>query len=587
MVRALVPTSETTPFALFHWDRRFFVPDFQRPFSWAGEEIRDFWEDLNPVLAGAQKELFLGTIVLETSEAGKAVVWDGQQRLAILVMYLCAGRDYLLLGGAKDDLAVAAEINTVILGGLLAPVRSPVLTLGELDQQTFHDFALIPAGDLAKKDGVFWKGLPVTQRRAHWSPKVVDAFEGIKQQVSAYAAASGKRHASPNAAIRELVQSLLNKIRLVKFETVSEEEAFRIFEVLNDRGLELSAADLIKNFLLSRASQNAALRIAMKQQWDRMSRIIGPERLTAFIRHFYMSRYGRTTKSDLYGRIVKLCSGTQGASVQVDDLLTDLSDIAEFYARIVGIADGNWNSLALGESMETLNRLGATQWTPLILAAHSLGGGEPEFEQITSTVESVFVRSVLVGGKNPNSLERLFADTASQMWRSVKVEPTPVSDQVAWETAIKAVRKTVPPDDEFRARFMELSEVSGSTAKLLLEKIERFRQKKASGGVIPQLNVLDLEHIYPRTDGPDWPKKGKPGYVDPIERESLGNLTLLHLRPNRQQRNAGFAKKKAIYAASPILITKSLAEFPEWNSESISKRQIELGETAVQAWPGP
>ena len=125
-----MPTAEVTPYTLLHWDRRFYVPDFQRPFSWGAEEVRDLWTDLIPVVAGAQKELFLGTIVLETSQPGKAIIWDGQQRLATLVMVLAACRDKLRVGPSGTDPGLAAEIDLAIVGGSLAPTRTPAIYLG-------------------------------------------------------------------------------------------------------------------------------------------------------------------------------------------------------------------------------------------------------------------------------------------------------------------------------------------------------------------------------------------------------------------------------------------------------------------------
>jgi Protein of unknown function DUF262/Protein of unknown function (DUF1524) len=580
-----MPTTEVTPYALFHWDRRFYVPDFQRPFSWSTEEVRDLWTDLLPVVAGAQKELFLGTIVLETSQTGKAIIWDGQQRLATIVMVLAACRDRLRVGPIGTDPGLAAEIDLAIVGGALAPTRTPAIMLGETDDKTFREFALLAPGDPAKKGAAFWKGIPITKRRSEWSPRVVEAVTGVQQLVGDFATDGAKTYGGEVEAIKQLLAAVLHKIRMVKFETVSEDEAFRLFEVLNDRGLELSAADLIKNFLLSRVGASPKLRAEMKQKWDGMSRTIGSERLTAYIRHFYMSRYGRTTKNDLYDRIRDLCSGTPTPMTTPSQLLSDIGEGADLYARVTSDDGGAWPSASLGSSLDTLRRLGATQWIPLVLAAQSLGLGEAEYEKIARAAEVLFIRSVAVAGKNPNSLDRLFADAASAMWKSGSPTAAAGVRQAALTGALATVRASTPPDAEFRDRLNELSDLPGARVRMILEKLESQIQFERKGGALPHLKILDMEHIYPETDGKEWPSPGSPGYVSEPDRQRLGNLTLLHLARNRAQKNSGFIKKQPAYASSALEITKEVAAYPKWDLASIKDRQTRLADIAIRAWP--
>ena len=355
--------------------------------------------------------------------------------------------------------------------------------------------------------------MPITKRRSEWSPRVVDAVTGVQQLVEDFATEGAKTYGGEVEAIKQLLTALLHKIRMVKFETISEDEAFRLFEVLNDRGLELSAADLIKNFLLSRVGAAPKLRAEMKQKWDAMSRTIGSERLTAYIRHFYMSRYGRTTKNDLYDRIRDLCSGTPTATTSPSQLLSDISEGADLYARITTDDGGAWTSVALSDSLDTLRRLGATQWIPLVLAAQSLGMGEPEYEKIARAAEVLFMRSVAVGGKNPNSLDRLFADAASAMWKSGNLGAAAGARDAALRRALETVRGATPPDAEFRDRLNELSDLPTARVRMILEKLEKQIQFERKGGALPHLKILDMEHIYPETDGKDWPSPGAPDYV--------------------------------------------------------------------------
>lgn len=582
---------DTTPHRLLNSDRKYIVPDFQRPFSWSKDEIGDLWQDLQPLLRGIQDELFLGTLVIETSQPGTGVIWDGQQRIATLVVFLAAARDRLLRSSAPLHRDLGTAIQTqYIMGSPFAGFASPILTLGELDQPTFHDFVVLKEGDGGKKNLAFWNNLSANQRRSSWSVKVVDALELLSNLIEDFAQQNAAAYGGREEAIRYLLTVVLNKIKLISVETASETEAYRTFETLNDRGLELSAADLIKNFLLSRVHGNSVLRIQMKQWWETMARLLG-ERLTTFIRHYYMSKFGTSTKAELYSNIKGICEPPQGQGIPVQEFLLALKDSADFYYKLIDPANGGWTNPELLESLERLARLGASQWTPILLAAQALGLAEPDFATLTRCAEVLMIRSVFVGGANPNSLERIFGDTATTMWTSTR--PAGVAPQTALATAISEIRNHTPSDQAFRQDFLELRDLSRPRARFLLECLETQAQKEASGGVVPLPSVLDLEHVYPENPGQGWPPEPGPtatplpDYVSPSDREKIGNLTLLHFRPNRSQRNAAYSQKRPNFISSSIIITNRIQQYTSWNLQNIDDRQAQLADLAIRTWPIP
>ena len=118
---------------------------------------------------------------------------------------------------------------------------------------------------------------------------------------------------------------------------------------------------------------------------------------------------------------------------------------------------------------------------------------------------------------------------------------------------------------------------AGPLGPLPLRRIEERRRTTEELDVATPDRV-HLEHIYPQnpTGGRD------PGHNTIINR--LGNLTLLSRRINQAIKNAPFDEKKAHYARSEIIITRSLTDYDEWNEESMDRRQRELAAVAGDIW---
>jgi hypothetical protein len=573
--------------------RRFEVPDFQRPFSWTGEELTALMGDLTPCLTPNAQRLFLGAMVFETGTSGRNIVWDGQQRLGALLMVIAAARDWGLSRADPTGQQEARNINTRFLEpDRYSPGAPDTLTLGDLDRGTFQKYVLLPLGDPNRGDQATWDSVPVQEKRRRWSRRVAEGYFKVRELMATYLDNSLASHANTGACLQAFVTNLLRGGTVIAVQTETEEEAFRTFEVLNDRGLELSSADLIKNYLLSRFNPGTPARADVKALWDDMVRTIGSDRLTTFIRHYYMSRYGRCTRGELYRKFVTIFGAGPSAPTP-RQFLDDLNDAAELYSKLLDPVAAGWTLDGLKDSLQSLSRIGAVQWTPLLLAAQAVQLGEPEYERLTKTILCLFIRRIVVGGANPNALEPIFAEASKKMFESV-VGPGPtVAVDVALNEAIATVRTEIPNDDLFRQSFLALAESSRASRFLLLESLEKQLQLDVSGGAVPFPPVLDVEHIYPVKPGRGWPAAPRPGgrnprgYVEPDDRERIGNLTLLHYKPNRGQKNAPFATKVGNYRTSQLLITNRVAGVRSWNLRAIDARQAELAELAIRTWPLP
>ena len=82
--------------------------------------------------------------------------------------------------------------------------------------------------------------------------KLDAAWTAVRQYVSTIEPASNTKAKKSLLALAGFLTSRARVIRLIVPDEIS---AYTVFETLNDRGLELAVADLLKNYLYSRAGK--------------------------------------------------------------------------------------------------------------------------------------------------------------------------------------------------------------------------------------------------------------------------------------------------------------------------------------------
>ncbi len=122
-----------------------------------------------------------------------------------------------------------------------------------------------------------------------------------------------------------------DKVSVVKLSVGSEEAAYTIFETLNDRGLDLSPLDLVKNHLFSKADEKSQDAVRdMEERWAQMMATLSNVRADNFLKAFWTTRHGRIRSVDLFGAFKK----EYGTSDTAIDLSVDMLAASEQYAAI-------------------------------------------------------------------------------------------------------------------------------------------------------------------------------------------------------------------------------------------------------------
>lgn len=541
-------------------DRHLAIPDYQRAYSWTQDEVQDLWRDLKDAIDRDSPEYFLGSVVTtQSNTTSRHQVIDGQQRLASVSLMFASIRDILITRADERG----QEIEKKVLGerDILTRVIEPRLTLNAEDNDLFRRLTLVPAAE---------RDLRPTQESHH---RLIGASEYFHQQFNDLINGLGPDE-WPQPLLKWYLY-LVDQAQVIDVSVGDEARAFVIFETLNDRGLNLSTTDLLKNHLLGVSGNRLE---ESKLRWTRaMGYIAGYESLDAdvFLRQYWASRMGVVRVKALYSQI-KPTIRTPDEAVE---FATDLADAAPRWVAMFDRDADLWRGYSEGAkgALETLKGLNVEQCRPLLLAALR-AFTQAEMTELLKYVVGWSIRWFVVGGGGGGVVERLYATAAKE-----------ISDGSI--TTAEDVRKVfggkVPDDSTFERSFLNLTVRRGWLARYYLVALERSHNGDAQPELVPNENVeeVNLEHVLPRNAKPgDWPAFS-PEALQSM-RLLLGNQALLRKDHNTLIGNQPFAAKKPILAASSLSLTKMIGSQADWTPDEINSRQEHLAKLAPSVWPG-
>lgn len=531
------------------------VPVNQRDFAWTLEEVDLLWQDIVSAHEEEREEYFLGAIVLAPSEAHAHTleIVDGQQRMAALSMMLAAIHRTWKDRGDDEQ---AAEVFRDYLGSRDRKTReiSPKLRLNETNDPVFQAVAL-EGKTVADAERKTW---PKSNRLLY------EASERFRELLGEWL----KKNPEPEEALIDLEKYIAGNANVIVIEVGDEYDAFVIFETLNDRGLELAVADLVKNYLFSLAADRLE---AFKHAWSEISLLVGSENLTPFLRHLWLSEYQFVRERDLY-RSLRDKVKTKTLARQFVEKMRRAADL---YASLLNADAPYWTEAPedARERLKELRLFRAVQFRPLALAIMEEGSGD-QVAQMLRLLSVLTFRYTIVSGYNASQLERIYSDAAMAVRKSKKTNVKAIFDLV----------KDVYVDDRrFTENFSQATFGKAELARYVLVKLNDAMEKDGALGA--KEKAISLEHIMPRNPGKGWANAVAPG-TDPDDWVGvIGNLTLLEKPVNRGLANKDFlAKKREGYIPSKLALNAAVAKKDQWTWKEIEERSQALAEVARDVW---
>lgn len=535
---------------------KYIIPKFQRDYSWDVEQWDDLWQDIENIKSESGDH-YMGYLVLQTAEnARDCLIIDGQQRFTTIVMIILAAIKSIkkLIGDGIEVSDNEKRIKTLMetYVGNIDPVTleyDNILVLNRNNNAYYKDF-IVQLGSL-KVRGI-----------SHTEKLMKNCFEWY-EKILEKKFHSGREYA-------EFITYIVEHLFFTIIRVSNEMNAFRVFETLNARGVQLSSADLLKNYLFSLvdAATSHPERIhLLEEKWSTLTKNIKAEKLPDFIRYYWNSQNKTVRSSDLFKAIRKEIK----SDVQVFELIKNLLDYSDVYMALRDPNDELWaGNKSVCDNIELLNIFNLKQPYSLLMVAYKLLDVE-KFSRILNDIIMVSFRYNIICGKNPNDIERAYNSVAVKISNEKKYD--------------KQILKNVYVDDnEFGTSFANKSFIDNSkNTKIVKYILGRYERYKGGTRDVSLTNMNDtIEHILPQNPDESWPTElfDLDQYI-----YRLGNLALLEQTLNKDSGNVSYEEKKKEYLKSAFKTTSNIPSlYPQWNSSTINERQRDMSVCAKAIW---
>lgn len=512
----------------------FEIPDYQREYSWnSNEEVKEFWQDISKSLNDGQ--YFLGLLILTTDSDRKSVV-DGQQRL--ITLSLLANVIRLQAIRYKRTL-VAHTMRDMFLftPNYESETRETrIRVISDMDRNIFE--ALLRLEDPDE---------PVPEAESNILAAHKYFSERLREALNA-----------DNAALQlsQWARLLSNGINFALFIHPDANAAFKVFEVVNTRGKDLTPAQLIKSYLISSVPEED--RRSVYDRWIAIEDAFKSRdllsQLTQFVRHSVILKSGYVIPRDLYQEITKSYKG----KASVADFLSYLESTLPTYLRIADpYSDENEDEVD-SRVFAIIDQLSISTIRPILLALSQLVDRKRGYEELLRIV----VPRAVSGTFGTGSVERAFAKAAVQI---------AVSND--WREGIDSLSALRPTREDFSVK-LETKPMNRWTAHVL-------RSSLVQETIVPALDTY-VHIVRPRYA--NWPAFSDDEFR--LVGTTLGNyiLSIEDRRPHGTNTPREVREKLIPTAPQNELVT--VHNFGEWTADDVRRWNRQISEKLTALWFG-
>jgi len=277
-------------------DEIFVVPPYQRRYCWGEKQWEDLWKDVDTLDIGDTHFLASLVVISPTHNPtgdNELELVDGQQRVTTLGIILCALRDYF---HEKEEFEIANNINQDLLNNkdIDSTLKGPKIILGNLDHEDYIRLLNKNLEDISNEN--------IKGAYEFFYDKICD-IKNLDE-------------------VKKLYTKLIKNCLCVVITVTEDSDAYRLFETLNYRGLDLSPVDLMKNhlFRISDKDENTNLE-NIKTYWaDIIRNLDGIGEIRFFRQYIMSSKFIETrekvTESKLYEKFKTILKDSQKYAIR-------------------------------------------------------------------------------------------------------------------------------------------------------------------------------------------------------------------------------------------------------------------------------
>lgn len=551
------------------------IPEYQRPYVWDDEQILELLDDVTQAEEkNPEAEYFLGSLVLKkTVNESDATTYeefdilDGQQRLTTLFLITAVIRDITDNPQLKDICIKSISQEENQYDNIPERVRI-VFDIRE-EVKKFVDTYIKTIGGTDKVDVL---------------KKLASEDEDLSIRNMANAILVIREYFGEND-INKFFKYLRSKVLIIYVSADELEDAFRLFTIMNNRGVKLRTSDILKAENLSQVNDNK-LRQKYAKDWEQIESYFG-EDFDTFLSHlrtvlvkqkaavgllkefedniYNPSKYDKSTK----------------IKTSIKPLLTKGKETFEFINKYKvhyeNIFEKSHYSPADGYAVDnylTLMKKGfeADFWVPPLLRYYDKFA-EKDLLRFIKLLDNKFANDWLVGYSPSKRIEKTNAiiDT---------IDKADTTQQVFDSQSFNL-------DKEDLLAVLQGNIYGKRAARYILLKLDLLFLGKDMPFNLPE--TISVEHILPQT-----PSVGSQWRVDFTDEErallvnKLGNLVLISRRKNSAQGNRDYADKKKKYFEKNIEVFPNSVRiyntYSTWNAEDLKDNQEKVTQTIGKAF---
>ncbi len=560
------------------------VPLFQRRYSWTQDQYSILWNDAKKAV-NENRIHFTGAIVLQhrekdpTAALYREIVIDGQQRLTTFTLLLAAMRNRI------KEIEPESELLPIIEELIACPNYKKFGDVVEGIDEVRDGYFRIHPSDIDRKD--YYHVILGNVEKAQKSSNIYQAYRYFYEQFK-----------NMNLEkIKIFYSKFIENIGLVVIQLQNADNPYEVFSSLNQTGLRLTAADLIRNHIFeqipeseqrkfyaefyspfelnfeelrTRIEQNALKKTKKVVKSPAIVTKYDPDTPTKFLYHLWAAREGRVFPvRTLVQEVTENIRGEEN----VKKFLEKIKTYSLFYRSFV-LPEFEEDE-RVRQALEDLSRTGETTFHPLFLelfnARHEGRIDGSMLAELIRVVENFVVRRKLFG-KKVEGLNKEFP----RVFQKLKGDLTP--KKLTYAIA-ETFTVAFPTNDEIKRAAVDAEfygKGKNDVTRLLLIQLDRaYNHDK---GV--HYDDAEIEHILPQS-WKNWRSYFSDSEVKKLENfpsivNQLGNFTLINSDYNKEVSNRPFFEKKKEYLKSPYVLTREVAKMADFFPSAIEARTAEL-----------
>lgn len=545
---------------VFSSDYSFEIPNYQRPYSWKVQQVEALLDDLTYFAFQEDdiedlKPYFLGSIVLiKEKNIPLSKVVDGQQRLTTLTILLSVIREILQDTDSKKAITeFIYEKGNSFRRGSKDKFR---LYLRLRDQEFFNQYIQMEGGI---------ETLPLQSNLSDSLKNIMNNALYLKDKL---------KESCSETKVCKLGEYIVQKCYLVVVSTPDEESAFRIFSVLNDRGMQLSNADILKAEIIGEITETEQEEYTRK--WENKEVELGRDNFNALFTNIRMINRKVKAKDTILKEIREHVKPKVRPKEFVD------KELVPYAQAFYDIKNASFVSSSKAESincyLKYLNRLDNEDWVPpsiRYLAKWGSRDTEKVLDFLTKLERLAFAIHIL----RISAYGRI--EKYGKVLSAIEIE----------EENPKLLEESLSLSDEEKSHILKALEGDVYNTQFCKYLLLRLDESFSEGSASYNHPVISIEHILPQNPARD--SEWMTLFPDEVTRRNLtnrlGNLVLLSRRKNSMAQNYSFEKKKSLYfcnegGMSSFSLTTRVLSYNKWTQDEILEQQKSLTEKCIDIW---